>query len=392
MKELKQIIHAFELACEKQQKAALATVVHVEGSSYRGPGARMLITEDGMLTGAISGGCLEGDALRKALMVMMQGKPLLVTYDTSDEADAVIGVGLGCNGIIRVLIEPVMPEEETNPVTLLQQVLQKRQASVLVTFFSLHNKWSEAQGTRLLVRPGGEVLQTGDLLPELLTVTEDATGIFEKKDPVFIQYPLTGDQPLSAFFEYIAPPVSLVVAGAGNDVFPLVQISEVLGWDITLVDGRPNYANARRFPDCRLIVSDPGSVLQHLAIDDRTAVVLMTHNYNYDKAMLKALVALPVNYIGMLGPKKKFTRMLTELEEEGMKLTDEQLQRIHSPTGLDIGAETAEEIALSVLAEIKAVFEGKTGVYLRNLAGKLHQRQTAIVPSSAHGSLKGTGA
>jgi xanthine/CO dehydrogenase XdhC/CoxF family maturation factor len=157
-----------------------------------------------------------------------------------------------------------------------------------------------------------------------------------------------------------------------------VQIAEVLGWDITLIDGRPNYANNRRFPSCQLIVADPASALHNLAIDDQTAFVLMTHNYNYDKALLKALTALPANYIGMLGPKKKLTRMFTELEEEGIQLKEEQLSRIYSPVGLDIGAETADEIALAILAEIKAVFAGKTGVYLRNASGRMHNRKTEI--------------
>ncbi|GEP95506.1 XdhC family protein [Chitinophaga cymbidii] len=375
MKELKQIIHAFSLACKNRQRAALATVVHVEGSSYRGPGARMLITEDGMLTGAISGGCLEGDALRKALTVMMEGKPLLTTYDTSDEEDAVIGVGLGCNGIIRVLIEPLAPEDEAGPMALLQQVIAKRQPSVLVTFFSMDEKWSPRQGTRLLLKENETPKQAGDLPATLSAITKDAANIFETKTPAFIQYP-TGD---SAFIEYIAPPLSLMIAGAGNDVFPLVQIAEVLGWDVTLIDGRPNYANARRFPTCKLIVTKPEEALRDLVPDDQTAVVLMTHNYEYDKAILKAMLPLPVNYIGMLGPKKKLSRMLSELE-----VADEHLSRIFSPVGLDIGAETAEEIALAIAAEIKAVFAGKTGVHLRKLPGGIHDRNTAIVASSTH--------
>ncbi|SIN99551.1 XdhC family protein [Chitinophaga niabensis] len=376
MKEIKQIIHAYELACKKQQKAALATVVHVAGSSYRAPGARMLITEDGMLTGAISGGCLEGDALRKALMVMMQGKPLLTTYDTSDEEDAVIGVGLGCNGIIRVLIEPILPEDPVNPIILLQHTLEKRQAVVLVTFFSLHNKWSEQQGTRLLLKADGALLKADNIIPAAIN---DAKNI---KESIFIEYRDNG-QPVSAFYEYIPPPVSIIVAGAGNDVLPLVQIGEVLGWDITLVDGRPAYANSQRFPACRVIVSDPESALRELVIDDQTAVVLMTHNYNYDKALLKALIAMPVNYIGMLGPRKKLSRMLTEFEEEGTKVTEEQLSRVYSPVGLDIGAETAEEIALAVLAEIKAVFAGRSGVYLRSFTGKMHERKTEIIAGTS---------
>lgn len=376
MKEIRQIIAAYETAVAKGQKAALATVVHVSGSSYRGPGARMLITEDGMLTGAISGGCLEGDALRKALAVIMQEKPMLATYDTSDEEDAVFGAGLGCNGIIRVLIEPLNAEQKINPVTLLQHAVEKREASVLVTFFSLQDKRHPQQGTRLLRKAGGEQFLSGNMPVALHAVTRDAENILAEKNTAFIQYAPAKEQPVSAFLEYLAPPVSLVIAGAGNDVLPLVQIAGILGWDITLLDGRPNYANARRFPDCRLIVADPGSALHQVVTDDRTAIALMTHNYHYDKAMLKKLVTLPVKYIGMLGPKKKLARMLMELEEEGTALTPEQLSAIYSPVGLDIGAETAEEIALAICAEIKAVFSEKAGAYLRNYTGHIHQRKT----------------
>src|SRR6187549_194976 len=131
MKEIRNIIAAGEQALLEGKQVALATVVHVEGSSYRRPGARMLITEEGTLTGAISGGCLEGDALRKALFVMAQQKPMLVTYDTMDDDDAKFGVGLGCNGIIQVLIEPIDPAEQYNAIQMLEAVAGKRQKAVL---------------------------------------------------------------------------------------------------------------------------------------------------------------------------------------------------------------------------------------------------------------------
>lgn len=382
MKEIKQIIQAYEEACIHKQKVALATVVHVEGSSYRSPGARMLIKEDGMLTGAISGGCLEGDALRKALMVMMQGKPLLTTYDTSDEDDAFIGVGLGCNGIIKVLIEPIKQEDDMNPVMLLKAILQNRQPSVLVTFFSMNNKWSGNQGTHLLLKENGISIQRNTTPIDFQIVLEEAKAVFEKKCPFFVQYSSSENElnnsSLTAFLEYIEPTTSLVVLGAGNDVFPLVQFAEVLGWSITLVDGRPNYASTQRFPTCQLVISEPEKALQNIVIDDKTAAVLMTHNYHYDKQVLKALSAHPITYIGMLGPKKKLDKMLEELKEEGTDLS-QKLLHIYSPVGLHIGAETSEEIALSIIAEIKAVFAGKTGGYLRDLSGKIHDRQTVTV-------------
>lgn len=144
MKEIQEIVRAYDEAQKANKKTALATVVHVEGSSYRRPGARMLVTEDGELTGAISGGCLEGDALRKARLVMVQQKSLLVTYDTTDDDDAKLGVGLGCNGIIHILIEPIHPEQQTNPIQLLKAILTDRQNAVLVTLFSLADRHDPA--------------------------------------------------------------------------------------------------------------------------------------------------------------------------------------------------------------------------------------------------------
>lgn len=155
MKELKDIIRAYDEAEREGKQTALATVVHLEGSAYRRPGARMLVTEDGKLTGAISGGCLEGDALRKAQLVMVQKKPMLVTYDTTDEDDAKLGVGLGCNGIISILIEPVNIEDKNNPVAFLKTIVAKRQSAVLVTLFSLDKKTVQP-GTCLLLTEGGD--------------------------------------------------------------------------------------------------------------------------------------------------------------------------------------------------------------------------------------------
>ena len=152
MKEIKDIIRSFDEAQIQGRQTALATVVHVDGSSYRRPGARMLITDEGQLTGAISGGCLEGDALRKALLVMSQQKSMLVTYDTMDEDDAKLGIGLGCNGIIQVLIEPIIVNDTNNPIELLKAIAGKRQKAVLITLFSLDNKKDIQPGTCLLLK------------------------------------------------------------------------------------------------------------------------------------------------------------------------------------------------------------------------------------------------
>src|SRR5580704_9210537 len=160
MKEISDIIRAFEEARRAGRRTALATVVHVDGSSYRRPGARMLVTDEGRLTGAISGGCLEGDALRKALFALSRRTSMLVTYDTMDEDDAKLGVGLGCNGIIQVLFEPIDPDDPSNPIELLKRIAAERQHAVLVTLFSLQEKYGPQPGTRLLLKDTEVITRT----------------------------------------------------------------------------------------------------------------------------------------------------------------------------------------------------------------------------------------
>lgn len=372
MKEIRDILRAFDLAQEQGKQTALATVVHVEGSSYRRPGARMLVTEDGELTGAISGGCLEGDALRKALLVMTQQKAMLVTYDTNDEDDAKFGMGLGCNGIIQVLIEPIDSSQPDNPIELLKRVAAKRQKASLVTLFSLADRKQQQPGTRILVTEDDSILSKGTFLEEVLIT--DAKEVLKDQRSSFKNYVLD-KQNITAFVEFISPSVSMIIIGAGNDVMPLVDMAAIMGWETTVVDGRPAYAKQERFTSsCRVLFSKPENVLQSVSIDEETVFILMTHNYNYDKAMLQVLLDKEVRYIGMLGPKKKFDRILDELNEEGISFSEGQLSIIHSPVGLDIGAETPEEIALSILAEIKSVLAGREATSLRNRTDGIHPR------------------
>lgn len=355
MKEISDIIHAFEEARQEGKQTALATVVHVNGSSYRRPGARMLVTDEGRLTGAISGGCLEGDALRKAMLALSRGTSMLVTYDTTDEDDAKLGVGLGCNGIIQVLFEPVDPSDPGNPIELLKLATAERQDAVLVTLFSLQDKRGPQPGTCLLLK-GGELISKKAMDHELEeALRRDAEKVLANRISAFKNY-LSASQDLTAFIEFVKPPVSVVIVGAGNDVVPLVKMAEVLGWRTTV------------------LVAKPDQMLEKISIDDETVFLLMTHNFNYDLAMLKALIYKNVGYIGLLGPRQKLDRMLDEMREEGIVLTSEQVAHIYGPCGLDMGAETPEEIALSILAEIKAVLAKKEGQSLRKNGQVIHSR------------------
>lgn len=371
MKEIRDIVAAFDKAQQQGQQTALATVVLVEGSSYRRPGARMLITEDGTLTGAISGGCLEGDALRKAQQVMFRQRSMLVTYDTTDDDDAKLGVGLGCNGIIHILIEPIVPTDPNHPVQLLKDWLRQRQNAVLVTLFALDDKKGAQPGTSLLLTAQGAREQAGLVnSPWYEALMEDAGNALAATAPSTRQY-----DRFTAFVEVLKPPPSLLIFGAGNDAIPLTAMAAVLGWDTTVVDGRSNYATLQRFPlATRIIVSKPGDALKQVTIDERTAAILMTHNYVYDLAMLQQLLPLELPYIGSLGPKKKLDRMLEELRSSGVEVTAAQLQKVYGPTGLDIGAEGSEEIALSIFSEIQAVFAGAPGTPLRNKQAPIHAK------------------
>jgi xanthine dehydrogenase accessory factor len=373
MKEILNIIEAFDEAQQQQLQTALVTLVHVDGSSYRRPGARMLVREDGQLTGAISGGCLEGDALRKALLAMAQKKPMLVTYDTNDEDDASLGLGLGCNGIIQVLIEPIDLTKKYNPIEFLKTIISKKQKVVLITLFSLADKKASQPGTCLVYSEEGFIADNEMQLKEILI--KDAQSALLQEQSSFKNYTFENQQ-LTAFIEMVQPAVSLVIVGAGNDVFPLVEMATIIGWQTTVVDGRPAYAKADRFSSsCQVLVSKPENVLSQITIDKQTVFVLMTHNYNYDIAMLEALLSKDLLYIGMLGARKKKQQMLNELQEKGIQFTSGQLSILHSPVGLDIGAETPEEIALSIIAEIKAVLSGRQTLSLKDNTTAIHDRQ-----------------
>ena len=321
MKEIIDIVAAYDHAASTGKKTALATVVLVEGSAYRKAGARMLITEDGQLTGAISGGCLEGDALRKARMVILQQEPLLVTYDTMDDDDAKLGVGLGCNGIIHILIEPIN-NEVTNPITLLKAVMASRGYCVLLTLFAIEDRKAPQPGSCLCLADGQTLLNGLDNLPYKNELLDDAKYALHNQCSAITSY-----QGYTAFVECVKPLISLVVLGAGNDAIPLTKIATILGWKVTVADGRPNYATRERFPSAKLVVAKPENVLNTLELNGWTAFVLMTHNYNYEIAFLKKLLPVQPSYIGILGPKKKLERMLDELEETALPLQNETWRR-----------------------------------------------------------------
>jgi len=378
LKEFQSILSAYKKARESDTSCVLATVVHVTGSSYRRAGARMLVDEYGNMTGAISGGCLEGDALRKALHALHRNVNKLVTYDTSDENDAVIGAQLGCNGVIQVLFEPLEIENE-NAVLLIEKAHNKKAKVVVGTFFHL-DKTKKQPGTSFVIDHLGQY-EGNNSLPSLQgQVTKDAKKALESGSSMFLEY-INGIESQHVFLEVINPPIKLVLVGAGNDATYIANMADVLGWDIIVTDGRPTHAAIDRFiSSCQVIVSKPEAILENIDINERTAFVLMTHNYHYDLSVLKVLLNQQLSgYIGILGPKKKYNRMLLDLKEEGLVLTKAQKQRIYAPVGVELGAETPSEIGLSILAEIQAVMTSSNGTFLRDKEGPIHQKKNSEV-------------
>ena len=373
MKELVSITEAHLKLRAEGRSAVMATVVRTSGSTYRKPGARMLIAEDGRTLGSVSGGCLERDVFKQAQRVFQTHQPRLITYDSTSEDDIVWGFGLGCNGVVDILIE-YLPNVDSDQVTFLTSCLKERKDGVLAKVFAVEGSIDAKVGDYLVLRQDLSMESTildRDLNDELLG---DALKALEStRSQVKIYETSLGRA--AAFVEMIQPPLPVVVFGAGHDAVPIVRLAKELGWHVSIVDGRPGYATAAKFPGAdELIVARPESIIERITVNDRTMAVIMNHNYMDDLTVLKTLVSTPVKYIGLLGPKHRTEKLLRHLQDEGVTLSLDQLQRLHGPVGIDIGADTPEEIALSIIAEIKAVAANRKCKSLRDYNLSLHIR------------------
>ena len=378
MKELQAIIEAFEQAEKDNIITALATVIEVHGSTYRRPGARMLMTQNGYRVGSISGGCLEEDVFEQAQAVMVSGKPIIVQYDTTSPDDIVWGLGLGCNGLVRVFIERLTPDK-LNPILFIAECLRQRQLGVLATVVN------DAEiGKHLMLKQDGKVMDELELLTK--SVMNDAQVALSNEKSLLKLYPSSQGE-AAVFIEVIQPPVSLVLFGAGDDAIPVVQFAKALGWHVTVVDSRPNYERSKRFEAADAIaLVHPEQACDNLNLD-RIVAVVMTHNYLHDQEIMRSLLPSSASYIGLLGPKSRTQQLLTELQEEGIRPTSEQLQRLYAPVGLDLGADTPEAIALSIVAEIQAVLANRSGGLLRNRTQPIHYSvEQQNQPSNRHGN------
>ena len=370
MKEIKSILAAYDRLDHAHQRAALATVVRVDGSSYRRAGARMLVVDDGTWVGGISGGCLEGDALKRARLAIARSKSSLVTYDTTEDDAHQIGVGLGCNGIIDVLLTPVLPDDPRNPVSVLQEVVaDRRQTNVLLTITKLEGELDGFETGNIIrysdresLRELGEGTLAGSLEQEIQRVVEQGKS-------ASLSFALDDGRGVEIFAEFLPPELHVVVMGHQYDVFPLVKVVKEAGWRATIV---ANPQKIHREVAALVSAVVPPEEFSPKIIDDYTAVILMSHDYKTDKSNLPLVLDAP--YIGLLGPRVRAERIFAELREEGVVISPEVEERIFAPVGLDIGAITPEEIALSMVAEIRAVFSGREGGMLRERPSTIHER------------------
>lgn len=376
MKEIQQIINTYSNYQQSGKKAALATVVKVDGSAYRRPGARMLIMEDGKWKGSVSGGCLEGDALKKARKVMEGHSVELITYDTREEGAHDLYLGLGCHGRIEILLEPLHPEDPANPLTQLRSFMEKDREAVLATVLQ---KGRLKPGTRFL-------WYENEILPgEWEIYGAGFFGALEKGRSQNMLFNEEDDSNIEIFFEYINPGIELYIFGAGLDVVPISEMAKVLGWKVFVFDNCVAHLAPRRIPEAdALSYIDFCTIPQNFSPGRFSAALAMSHSYKFDARALQFLVDKNIPYVGLMGPRKRFERML---EEFPSLAAYQQGNRLHNPIGLDIGAETPEEIALSVMSEIKTFFSGRSGQRLTDRNIPIHEKNEVkvvnISPSQA---------
>lgn len=372
MKEFNTIVAEYGKIDFGKSRAALATVVKVRGSSYRSPGARMLITDDGRWVGSISGGCLEGDALRKARKVILEEQAMTVTYDTREESNQNLGIGLGCNGVIDVLIEPIDHTASTNPVRVFEKFIGTSKPVALATVFS--SDTPAVTGQKLLIDEQGILHHSITDTSLLKTIHSDLSGLFETKTSETRSYRTSGNT-VDVYLELIPPNISVIIFGGGFDARPVSQLAKSLGWDVSVTDECVAHIAPVFFPDAdKLSLCNRQFVGRDFDVTPYTACVLMSHNYDYDRDVLKTLLKTPTPYIGILGPRKRFDKMRKEFSGEGIELSPDDIHRIHSPIGLDIGAEAPDEIAVAIIAEIQGKFACRSGGFLKYRQGPIHQR------------------
>ncbi len=369
MKDLIDILDAYQ---QLDGRAALATVVKIVGSAFRRPGARLLIRHDGSTVGTISGGCLEGDVVEKAKTLMGGEEPQLAVFDMTGKDDDLWGYGQGCNGVIHVFIEPLDPVTISRQLQFIRRCHDERTSGIIATVIRVEGELNVAVGGRMFLTPKG-IEETIRHPVVSASVAEEAQRLLQEGATGSREFRFT-DGTAEIFFEAIQPPLALIVAGAGSNAKPVVKFASQLGWQVTVVDHRPVLAKGERFPEARAVLAcRPEDLSGHLLTDNRTAAVIMTHQFQIDLALLRFFLSSErLRYVGLLGNRKRSELLFQKLEEAGFAMSADRRSRVFGPVGLDVGAESPEEIALAIIAEIQTFFSSRTGGFMKDRTTPIH--------------------
>jgi len=363
---LPSLISTYHRLKQDHDELLLATIIETTGSTYRKAGARMLITREDSFFGLLGGGCFEADLLAHAKQVFKTGTSRLVFYDMRAPEDEIWGLGLGCNGAVRILMELVRSHDDVHALALIDRALARKERHVLLTVCeSEHPGWRQGDSTLIGIKDGVPT-DLPDDLP--LAVREAVQRSCHSGTNLFAAHEVDGRN-VSFFSCEIKPPFHLLIIGAGPDAAPVIRFSRELGWEITLVDYREAFLGQEDFRESvNKVLSIPDELSGKLALDRLDAIVLMTHKIEYDERYLRQLTGTSARYIGLLGPAARRDRLLESLGTSGQDIRD----RIFGPVGLDIGGELPEEIALSLVAEIQAVLYQRDGKPLHDKSTPLH--------------------
>ncbi len=360
------VVHSVREVLDGDGRGVLATIIDVEGSAYRRPGAKMVIPEDGAGVGHITAGCLEDEVQAVASEVLASGEPRVETYDLRPEAeDDVWGLGVGCNGVIDILLEPI-----DEPYRAVVDAFDEDQNTGVVTVVESDDE--DAVGARAYYDAADGALSPGEGFPAALADrVRDAAADLAAQGRAN-SFDLDGT---TVFIDGIAAPSDLVVLGTGHDVGPVTELATQAGFRVTVLGFRGTSANEDRFPAADDVRStSPARLREAVDFDADTHAVVATHNYVDDRIAVDELLQTEVPYVGLMGPDERFEEMLADFAAEGREFTDDELDRLYTPVGLDLGGGTPHQIALSIVSEALAVSNGREPGHLRDREGAIHDR------------------
>ena len=381
--EVVQRVHE-QLEADGDGTDVLATIVAVEGNAYRRPGAKMLLDAEGTGVGAITAGCLEDELLRAAESVRESGRPELVRYDLMDDDDDVWGLGVGCNGIIDVLLEPL--SETYRPAV--EAFDEGRDVAVCTVLDGGEDGDEDAEsdsatltrGDRAYYHPDADRFETPE--PDAGSIdewpvealAEPAADLARRGKAATLEVDHEG-RTLELFVDGLAAPPELVVFGTGHDVGPVTELAARNDFRVTVVGFRGGVDLEERFPDAdRTVTTSPRSLADDLELGERTYAVVMTHNFVDDRLTVETLLETEVPYVGLMGPRERFEEMLEEFAAEGHSVDEADLETLYTPIGLDLGSGSPYGIAHSIVAEALAVSNDRVPQHLSSREGHIHER------------------